>query len=77
MDWFLYNTFLLYMSTQSALYNIPHSPIYTHIPASYLTFTHSDECTGSGSGFGILPTDTLACRLEQPGIEPPTLQIIK
>lgn len=34
MDWFLYSTFLLSWSTQSALYNMPHSP--THKSTSKL-----------------------------------------
>lgn len=29
MDWFLYCVFLLYLSTQSALHNVLHSPIHT------------------------------------------------
>lgn len=35
MDWFLYSTFLLYLSTQCALCNMPHS----HIHASTLFYS--------------------------------------
>lgn len=42
MDWLLYNPFLLYRTTQSTLYNLPHSsvhtPSYIYIGAFHLAF---------------------------------------
>lgn len=37
--------------------------------------SHSDGCMGSHLGFGILPKDTSAWGLEEPGIETPALQL--
>lgn len=36
------------------------------------THSHSDERIRSNSGFSISPEATLACRLEEPGIKPPS-----
>lgn len=41
------------------------------------THSHSDGWTQSNLGFGILSQGTLACRLEEVGIEPPTFGLFK
>lgn len=50
MDCFLWNVFLLHSSTQSTLYNTPHSGIDTSasfLCAYYLTFTHIHTATNA------------------------------
>lgn len=88
--WFLYHTFLLllYLSTQSPLYNVPHSPIHTHsfiqahfphLGAFCLTFTHIHtpmNTLESDLGFGILPGNNLAFRLTEQWMKPTTFQLI-
>lgn len=35
-----------------------------------------DGCIKDNWGFGILPVDTLTCKVEQPGIKPFALQLV-
>lgn len=67
MHWRLYSSFLLKQSKH--LYNMSHSQscFYLRLSAFYLTFTRRWMQSGE-----TRPNDTLACRLEQPNIKPPT-----
>lgn len=56
--------FLLYLSTQSTLYYLSHSPI--HISILHL---HSAERIRRISGFTVLPEDTLVYRLMWSGFD--------
>lgn len=40
MDWFLYSTLLLYLTSQSTLYNLSHSSIYTHSCKYFFCFLY-------------------------------------
>lgn len=87
MPCFFLHAFLL-KSNQSILHSIPCSPALTGTflcflkpSAFYLTVTHIHtlmrEQLRATWGSVSLPKETLACRLEQAGIEPPTFQINK
>lgn len=78
MDWFLYSAFLLYLYTQSALYNMPQSPNTFSFTIFYLAFLHIHSLMRTSQrnlGFNILSKDTSVCRLEKPGIKTPTFQL--
>lgn len=75
VDWFLYITSLL--NTQSTWHNMPHSLLFKL--KCFLQLTHIHTLTvalESNLGCSILPKDTLACRFEHPGIEPPTFRLV-
>lgn len=72
------SAFLLYLYIQSALYNMPQSTNTFSFTFFYLAFLniHSLMRTSQRNlGFNILSKDTSVCRLEKPGIKPPTFQL--
>lgn len=62
MDWFLYSPFLLCLSTQSPLYNFPHSPIHTSTWKCFQANIHrhsfSIRCIWEQLEVSILPKDS-------------------
>lgn len=65
---------LLYLRAQSTPYNMSHS--YKHFFWLLLGFLYNFQTLINTSRFSILPKDTFAYRLEQPGIWPPTFQLV-
>lgn len=64
-------------------HKISYTAIYAHIYTSTfspcpsgLTHSHNNGFTERNLGFGILLNDTAAYRLEQPGMTPPTFQLV-
>lgn len=77
---FLYNSFLFHLSTQitksyTAIYAHIYTSTFSPCPSG-LTHSHNNGFTERNLGFGILLNDTAAYRLEQPGMTPPTFQLV-
>lgn len=69
--------FILRMHTNSTIHTHIHTNTFSYsVPKCFRcknpTHSHSDERIRSNSGFSISPEATLACRLEEPGIKPPS-----
>lgn len=67
------DSFLLWLNTQSDLYNMPQSHIHTNT-FFYLTITQTHTLMGHWRAQGC--KDTLTCRLGKPGIKTPSMQLV-
>ena len=67
-----YSAFLCTRCLLKALYNGPFIHTLGGEAASHI-HTPMVATTGGKVGFSVLPKDTLTCRQEEPGFEPPTL----
>lgn len=68
----------LYLSTQSALYNLPHSPIFKGFFSPWFFYLLSNIHTHiqTHSQGSYLSQGYLVYRLVQAGIEPPAYQLV-
>lgn len=69
MDWFLCSASLLYLNTQNALNNMPHSPSHTHSYKHFVSNIHTLMDALESNLVSVLPEDFWHADWSSPAIE--------